>query len=211
MARYPAVGEVKTRLARTLGAARAAALYRAFLQDIERHFAAGPRTLLWVFSPPHADFASILAPGARCIPQVGADLGARLYHCFHTLCAEGFERVIVFGADVPHLRDEWLDEAEHALLNHDVVIGPAQDGGYYLMAMRAAHDLFSGIAMSTDRVLAQTLDKARRGGLRVYLLPESFDVDEERDLVQLRSVLAREGNDRLRCTAAVLDEWGRGK
>ena len=126
-------------------------------------------------------------------------------NCFQTLCREGFERVIMIGADVPHVRDEWLDEAETQLESADIVLGPTDDGGYYLIALRAPHDVFTGVAMSTDCVLAETQRQAAAAGLRVHLLPRSFDIDEAGDLVQLRALLERDGV-RLPHTAAVLAE-----
>jgi len=192
MARYPEVGSVKTRLAQTRGAAAACRLYRAFVQDIDARFSGRRRALVWAFHPPDRDFASIVAPGARCVPQEGQHLGERMYQCFRRLCTEGFERVVMIGADVPHIRDEWLDAAETALDHADVVLGPTADGGYYLVAMGAPHDVFTGIQMSTNRVLDETRDKAERAGLRVHLLPESFDIDEERDVAQLRQLLRRD-------------------
>jgi rSAM/selenodomain-associated transferase 1 len=205
MARSPQSGEVKTRLARDLGAECALRLYRAFLHDIDARFAAGRRTLVWAFDPPDADFAVQAGTAARCMPQRGEHLGERMWNVFQALCDEGFDRVIIIGADVPHVRDEWLDEAEMRLGVADVVLGPSDDGGYYLVAMRAPHDIFAGIAMSTQRVLAETLRKATAGGLRVHLLPRSFDVDQGCDLVQLRELL-RDARARaqLACTAAVL-------
>jgi rSAM/selenodomain-associated transferase 1 len=210
MARYPAVGEVKTRLGRSIGAARACALYRAFLDDIEARFAGQRRALVWAFYPPDRDFAATVGPGGRCLPQEGRDLGERLHNCFRRLCGEGFERVLIIGGDAPHVRDEWLDEAEARLDDTDVVLGPSADGGYYLIAMRRPLDVFSGIEMSTERVLAETLDKAKAAGLRVHLLPRSFDVDEEGDLVRLQELLRADGcASWLPATAAVLRDWRR--
>src|ERR1700687_4722028 len=160
MARYPAVGEVKTRLARAVGAERACTLYGAFLRDLEARFVGQRRTLVWAYFPLERDFAALVAPGARCLPQTGRDLGERMHHCFQQLIADGFERVLMIGADAPHVRDEWLDEADTALDDVDVVLGPSDDGGYYLIAMKAAHDVFTGIAMSTPRVFAATVAKA---------------------------------------------------
>src|SRR5690349_14478375 len=119
MARLPVAGAVKTRLGRLIGTEHACTLYAAFLRDIEARFAAGPRVLVWAFHPPESDFASFVAPGAICLPQAGADLGERLHNCFRSLCARGFDRIITIGGDAPHLRDEWLDEAESALQAHD--------------------------------------------------------------------------------------------
>ncbi len=208
MARYPTIGEVKTRLARAIGPERAYALYCAFLRDIETRFARASRPLIWAFHPPDCDFAAVVAPGARCVPQEGADLGARMHNCFRRLCSEGFARLLMIGCDSPHLRDEWLDEAAARLETADLVLGPSEDGGYYLIAMRAPHDVFSGIEMSTARVLADTQRKAEAAGLRVYLLPATFDIDEAADVDRLRDLLVRDGYaDRLPATAVVLKGW----
>ena len=204
MARYPALGEVKTRLAATLGAERACALYRAFLSDLDQRFTKGPRALIWAHHPPGRDFAAAIGTRARCIPQVGADLGERMHNVFRLLCGEGFGRVVIIGADVPHVRIEWLDEADAQLAAADVVLGPTVDGGYYLIAMHAPHDVFSGIPMSTPHVLAATRTKAAATGLRVHLLPPSFDIDEVDDLERLRDVLARDPLLALPATKAAL-------
>jgi rSAM/selenodomain-associated transferase 1 len=211
MARYPTPGAVKTRLARAIGTERACRLYRAFLHDLEARFTGGRRVVVWVFHPPDSDFAACLEAGARCVPQTGDGLGERMYNCLHRLCADGFDKVILIGADTPHLRDQWLDEAEAALDTGDVVLGPTDDGGYYLVAMRQPHDIFSGIAMGTAHVLADTLAKARAAGLAVRLLARTFDIDEAEDLSRLRaSIEADRLQPRLPHTAALLKEWGDG-
>jgi hypothetical protein len=205
MARFPTVGAVKTRLARSIGAEQACELYRAFLRDLDDRFADGGRTLIWAFHPSDSDFPSLVRAGVRCVPQVGRDLGARMLACFRLLSSEGFARILLMGADVPHIRDEWIVEAEAGLDEADVVLGPTDDGGYYLIGMRAPHDLFSGIPMSTPRVLAETLAKAEAAHLRVHLLPQTFDVDEAEDLARLRQQLATTGcQPRLLRTAALL-------
>lgn len=207
MARYPSAGEVKTRLASAIGAQRACALYRAFLHDLDARFAGGRRNLVWAFHPPESDFAAVVGAGARCLPQRGGTLSERMHNCFGDLCADGFARVLMIGADVPHVRDEWLDEAEECLERADVVLGPTQDGGYYLIAMRAPHDVFTGIETSTPHVLTDTCRKAAAAGLRVHLLPTSFDVDDLDDLVRLRALITDAGNaSRMPATAALLRE-----
>jgi rSAM/selenodomain-associated transferase 1 len=211
MARYPTAGAVKTRLACAIGAERACRLYRAFLHDLEARFTGGRRVVVWAFDPPDSDFAACLQVGARCVPQTGDGLGERMYNCFHRLCADGFDKVILIGVDTPHLRDEWLDEAEAALDSADVVLGPTDDGGYYLVAMRQPHDIFSGVAMGTAHVLADTLAKAHAAGLAVRLLARTFDIDEADDLSRLRALIAGDRlQPRLRHTAALLKEWGDG-
>ena len=207
MARYPEIGAVKTRLARTVGAERACALYRAFLQDLTQRFTDQRRVLVWAFHPPDSDFAAIVSPGARCLPQAGADLAERMYNAFSQLCGE-FDRVIMIGVDAPHVRNEWLDEAERSLEQADIVLGPSDDGGYYLVAMRHPHDVFRGVTMGTTEVFEQTRRIADAKGLRLQLLPHTFDVDEAEDLARLRTLLQ---SDRialaLPATVRLLREW----
>lgn len=205
IARHPTAGTVKTRLARAIGNQRTCALYHAFLRDIDARFRDHRRTLVWFFDPPDAAFHTVVSPGSRCIPQSGEELGPRLYNCCAHLIGDGFDRVIIVGADVPHVADACLDEAEKQLDDADIVLGPSADGGYYLIAMRAVHDVFTGIVMGTNVVLAQTMAKASAAGLRVHLLPESFDIDEPRDLIRLHRLLSQPGYDgRLPHTRAAL-------
>jgi rSAM/selenodomain-associated transferase 1 len=211
MARYPAAGAVKTRLARAIGAERACTLYRAFLHDLVDRFAGGRRVVVWAFHPPDSNFAACVQRGARCLPQTGDGLGDRMYNCFRHLCADGFDKVILIGTDAPHLRDEWLDEAEAALDSADVVLGPTDDGGYYLVAMRQPHDIFSGVTMSTAHVLADTVAKADAAALSVNLLARTFDVDEAEDLARLQALIEADPlHSPLPHTAALLRQWGYG-
>lgn len=203
MARYPEPGKVKTRLASVIGAVRACELYRAFLRDLDARFATGRRELVWAYTPATADFAPIVRPGSRCVAQSGANLAERMLRCFAELGATGFEPIIMIGADVPHVREEWFDEAEAALAKCDVVLGPSEDGGYYLVAMRQPHDIFTGVEMGAPRVFQQTMERIAALRLRVELLPRSFDIDEAEDLQRLRAEIARDGR-LLPFTAAIL-------
>jgi rSAM/selenodomain-associated transferase 1 len=204
MARHPVPGRVKTRLAAAVGADVACALYRAFVLDLAERLAALPYRVTWVHTPADAPFAA-LVPGARCRPQRGRDLGERLGAAIDDALAPGPGPVLAIGADAPHIPAASLAEAASALAGDtDVVLGPAGDGGYYLIGLRApAPSLFAGIAWSTARVLGATRARAAAAGMRVHLLPPSFDVDEVEDLTRLREVLAR-GEVRLPRTAAVL-------
>jgi hypothetical protein len=123
-----------------------------------------------------------LAPGFGLLPQRGGGLGDRLAGCLEALTA-GAERVAIVAADTPHLPVE-LYEAGFALLDEaDVALGPALDGGYYLIgAKRPAPELFAGVPMGTDAVLAVTMERARRAGLEVRLLPPARDLDRVEDL-----------------------------
>ena len=204
MAKHPVPGRVKTRLAAALGADTACALYRAFVLDLAERLGGLPYAVTWAYTPPDAPFAELL-PGARCRPQHGRDLGERLAAAIADELAEGPGPVLAIGADAPHVPAAPLAEAAAALAGRaDVVLGPAADGGYYLIGLRRpAPGLFAGIAWSTAGVLEATRARAEAAGLAVHLLPPGFDIDEVVDLVRLRALLAR-GEVRLPRTTEVL-------
>jgi rSAM/selenodomain-associated transferase 1 len=202
MARMPLAGQTKTRLGASIGIEAATALYRAFLHDLgERFTQAAARDgydLYWCYAAPDdiddTAFAAQVPAGGGLLRQEGADFAARLWQGFQTLGARGYERVVVIGSDSPHLPAAWVARAFAALATHDVVIGPAQDGGYYLLGQRvsgadAPVDLFSGITMSTATVCAETLARAEVVGLSVALMPATFDIDHAEDLDQLRQAV----------------------
>lgn len=202
MARYPVAGRTKTRLVPALGAQGAAALYAAFLADLGRRLSRLRTGLYWAYTPAAAPFARLGLPG-EAFPQASGDLGRRLYCVFQRLFAAGHSLVVVIGSDSPHLPVAYLVRAVERLGKADVVLGPADDGGYYLVGMRALNDLFHGIPWSTGTVLAETLRRAEATGLRVELLPRTFDVDEPADLPRLERAVRRRRED-LRATREVL-------
>jgi rSAM/selenodomain-associated transferase 1 len=122
-------------------------------------------------------------PGEDCLPQEGADLGARMSNAFDEAFRRGAGRVALVGSDVPRLSRDDVRAALGSLADHDLVLGPAHDGGYYLVALRARRPpLFEGIAWGTASVLAATLEKAAALGLTVRVLEERRDVDTVEDL-----------------------------
>lgn len=196
MARYPEVGATKTRLARAIGVEAAAHLYCAFLTDLAQRFAGQQYDLHWAYTPNGAsypDFMATLAPSLvqsmRFFPQEGPELGARLHHAFQWAYERGYQRTIIISSDSPHLSRDIVARAREALDGADVVLGPAHDGGYYLIAMSRPHDVFRGIPMSTSLVMQMTVDLAQRQGLKVTTLETLFDVDEWPDLVRLARLL----------------------
>jgi rSAM/selenodomain-associated transferase 1 len=206
MAKYPSPGSVKTRLAAQLGAAAACRLYTAFVGDLAERLAIAGLPVCWAIWPPGAPFET-LVPGQRCIAQVGRDLGERLEAAMRACLGEAALPVIAVGADAPHLEPDRLSEAAEALAGQaDLVLGPAADGGYYLIGLRApCPELFRGIAWGSSTVLDATLARARAAGLRVHLLAPTFDVDDVDGLAALQALLAR-GAVALPRTAAVLAE-----
>ncbi|GAC1365399.1 MAG: TIGR04282 family arsenosugar biosynthesis glycosyltransferase [Ktedonobacteraceae bacterium] len=200
IARYPEAGKTKTRLARSIGNEPVVLLYKAFLTDLAQRFAGYHACdLRWTYIPVESDFphlATTLAPGAvqatDCFPQQGADLGARLHYAFQWAQQQGFQYTIVIGSDTPHIGRSQIENARAKLEHADVVLGPAEDGGYYLIAMRSPYDVFSDIPMSTPAVLQMTIAAAIRQGLRVELVETLLDVDELPDLQRLAQMLEQD-------------------
>jgi rSAM/selenodomain-associated transferase 1 len=184
--KHPQPGAAKTRLIPTLGPENAADLYRVLAEEEIR----GTRPQgdeyrrLFFFAPEEAS-AEVEGwlPGERLLPQLGADLGARMSAAFAAAFAGGARRAAIVGTDVPWVSREVVLVAFAALDGHDVVLGPAQDGGYYLMALsRHRPALFEGIAWSTPGVLAATAERAGALGLSVSLLEPLRDIDTIEDL-----------------------------
>ena len=199
MTRYPQLGKVKTRLARSIGAEATLQLYTSFLADLALRFHETRSDLYWVYTPALPDFhqalAKLLAPvhlPGHSFPQQGDDLGERLLAAFRTIQAKGYQAAVLIGSDSPHIPASAITRALQALDNADVVLGPSDDGGYYLIAMREPYDVFTDIPMSTDAVLRLTLEKAQSQGLRVDVLATLSDVDEYADLLRLAQLLAAE-------------------
>jgi rSAM/selenodomain-associated transferase 1 len=184
----PRPGTVKSRLAAALGAEAAAAVYRVLAEGVVRRTA--PRRdeydRVIVFDPPDARRAVgewLGVEDAALVPQGPGDIGARMERAFEDLFARGARRVALTGTDVPALAPEDVRAALESLDEHDVAIGPATDGGYYLIALkRPQPELFRGIGWSGPDVLASTLDRASRASLSVRVLRTIGDVDTVEDL-----------------------------
>ena len=126
-----------------------------------------------------------LAAGWSCSPQSDGDLGAKLNNAFAQAFEKGRERVIIIGSDCPYLATADIDEADEALKSADVVLGPATDGGYWLVGLsKPAPEIFENINWSTETVLDETQAKAKSAHLTVQLLRELSDVDDVTDLMR---------------------------
>jgi uncharacterized protein len=189
----PVPGRCKTRLVPPLSPEDAAALYRAFSRDTFASLRALHRPL-WIAYEPHATHPTPawLARGIPFFKQRGANLGDKLVHAFRTLFARGFRRVTVLGTDSPTLPARRVAGAFGRLRRHEAVIGPARDGGYYLIALsRPRPALFRGIPWSTDRVTAETRKILARDKISAAFLPAHYDVDSPADLQRLARDLRR--------------------
>lgn len=220
-AKAPIPGEVKTRLCPPLTPDEATTLHGSFVLDtlertktavmklklpIDRYLACAP-------SSTHVFFKIMEErQGMKLIDQVGDDLGARMDQAFNTLFVQGYRQIVLIGTDVPTLPLDHFTQALTALENHDLVLGPAFDGGYYLIGLkRPIPELFADIPWSTDQVLRLTQEKASAIGLKASLIQPWRDVDTLADLEALIEASTAEAkkpkNDRVFSsrTAGVLE------
>ncbi len=193
MAKRPEVGRTKTRLSPPLTLHEAAALYEAMLRDtIELVGALASARLAIAVTPPEAadDIARISPPGTLLVPVAGSDIGDCLNKVLTSLLASGSRAAFAVNSDGPTLPLVYLEGAQEQLKQADVVLGPSEDGGYYLIGLKQPHSgLFRGVDWSTERVTVQTLERAESLGLRVAQLPPWYDVDTAEDLERLRMEL----------------------
>jgi rSAM/selenodomain-associated transferase 1 len=193
MAKVPVAGDVKTRLCPPLTPAAAATLAQCFLLDrLEQLSGLEAAEILVAFAPPEreAELAALLPATVARVPQHGPDLGSRMDRLLTDLLGAGYPGAVAIGTDTPTLPTACLHAACTALRDGtaDVVLGPAEDGGYYLIGLRQpVPDLFRDMPWSTAAVLAETVARAGRLGLAVRMLPTWFDVDRPGDLARLRA------------------------
>jgi glycosyltransferase A (GT-A) superfamily protein (DUF2064 family) len=234
MAKVPVPGAVKTRLGHVLGAAAACDLYRAFVGDLDERLATLGHPVLWYHWPEDSAFAGLVTGAKAVVAQHGRDLGERMAAAFDDAFARGFAPVVMLGADVPHVplsavssaivglsgRETGLVDGDLADVGGvagiadmadiaDIVVGPAADGGYYLLGLRQpTPGIFRDIEWGGARVHAATIDRARAQGLLVRELAAWFDLDEVQDLERLMRELENDRSVRLPRTSAALAAMG---
>lgn len=189
-AKAPVAGAVKTRLVPTLGTAGAVELHRWLVRRaLATARAASSRVSLWcapdTSHPFFAECASAYGVGLHS--QSGGDLGVRMRATFDALLGGG--PVLLMGSDCPSVSDTDLRQAAASLLTHDVVLQPAEDGGYVLVGMRrAVPEMFEGIAWSTGTVMRDTRQRLRAAGATWREMPTRWDIDRPEDLARLREL-----------------------
>jgi hypothetical protein len=200
MCKAPVDGSCKTRLCPPLSTREAAEISRCFIADVAAVIdAVKPGGGVAVHTPPGAEaaFDGLLPASFPMLAQRGADLGERLLHATGDLLAAGFGGVCLINSDSPTLPPTVLQQAIAALRRpgERIVLGPAIDGGYYLIGLkRAVPALFRDVSWSTGRVLAETLVRAAEGVVPVELLPLWYDVDDLGTLQLLLHELFGAGN-----------------
>ena len=181
--RNPVLGQVKTRLAKDIGDERARAIYLQLLQHtLEITRGLSFRKFIY-YADEVSDYDLWSVPGYTKRKQNGNDLGERMLNSFKELFDQGFTQIIIIGSDCLQIQTEHLQEAVVLLESSAAVIGPASDGGYYLLGLTKLYpDLFVNKPWSTDQVFAKTIDDFNNQGISFALLEELSDIDDITDL-----------------------------
>ena len=190
--RAPAVGRVKTRLAKHLDPRTVMELYQAFVADVLAMLAAGGYPVVICYHPKEATAQMIawLGETHRYLPQEGADLGARMANAFKAVFAQGCRRALLIGTDFPDLPSTIIRQGFEGLMREGAVLGPTYDGGYYLIGFAREHfapDVFNAVPWGTQQVFEDTLARFKRLGRRPAILPRWRDIDEYKDLLAFRN------------------------
>jgi hypothetical protein len=212
-AKLPVPGQVKTRLAADTSPEWAAQVATAFLLDTVERLTPVDAQRVLAFAPRDAEaaFETLVQDRFTLVPQVDGNLGQRMAAFFRDQLATGAGKVVLLGTDSPSLPVAWVEQALAELERADVVLGPATDGGYYLLGCgRRLPPIFDGIAWGSHHVLAETVARLGDPNWRLALLPPWYDVDTLADWHVLQGHLAalrRAGIDPgLRHTAVLASE-----
>jgi len=190
LVRSPVKGNVKRRLAAGIGKSHAGALYRRFVLDMLSTFFSARIVPVICYHPPGSirTIRRLVGPGLSLLAQRGSDHPGRLRCAFEDMFAMGADRAIIVASDSPDLPAKFLNRAIGALDQSDSVLGPAADGGYYLVGFRAdtfVPEAFRDIDWSTERVFMQTAKKIKKAGRTIHVLPTWYDIDTAGDLAML--------------------------
>ncbi len=198
--RYPTENLVKTRLIPELGAQKATLIHSCLAQQTVRTLQqycsdggpSSPQLFVFFDGGDSAMMQIWLGRELHYIAQEGRELGERMHHAFRCLFARGYDRMVLVGSDCPYLDRVIIAEAFEALVHSDVTLGPATDGGYYLIGLRRpCQGLFREMAWSTPEVCQETINRCGAANLLVHLLPELSDVDTYEDWRRYKKTLGK--------------------
>jgi len=187
--RVPEKGRVKTRLSKSLSESFVLELYKGFVEDsLEALEGAGDKILY--FWPPGKErlLEKWLGTHYFFSPQQGNDIGEKMANAFHEIFEKGYTRAVLVGTDIPELTGLMISRAHKLLSAADAVIGPAEDGGYYLIGFQKnkfSKSVFQNIDWSTGRVLDQTITAMDRESIQYKLIDKLHDIDTLKDLKAL--------------------------
>ena len=181
-------GHVKTRLAAALGDETAMEIYNQLLVSVKQniHNINAEKIVFYSTFIEKDIWENNLFQKEI---QQGSDLGERMKNAFKKSFSKGYKKILIIGTDCPDVDENILESAYENLNQSDVVIGPAIDGGYYLLGMKKENSvLFDDVKWSTDQVLNQTINHCKNNNLTYFLLPELSDIDEEKDLIYFKNL-----------------------
>jgi rSAM/selenodomain-associated transferase 1 len=188
--KYPIKGYVKSRLNSKLSSEKIISIYRNFVEDLHVTLTKTDLSIVICYDPSNykTQFQQWLGQNDLYYPQKGKNLGQRMSHAFHQGFQQGFTKLLVLGSDSPDLTTHMINKASNHLDNNDVVIGPSNDGGYYLFGLKRSTfhpEFFYNIKWSTSTVFTDTLKLLQKHRLKIKILPEWYDIDTYDDLYKL--------------------------
>lgn len=188
--KYPEPGRVKTRLADVIGTKAALGLYRCFIKDLLITVKNVRADIRFCYTPADAlkKFKNLLGNNYYYFPQPDDTLGQRMLESFKDAFSGNYKKAVVIGSDSPDLGSEMINNAFDLLNDNQAVIGPAADGGYYLLGFNRKDflpDIFKNIDWSTDKVFPDTMKIFKKNGYIVSKLPRWHDIDTFNDLKEL--------------------------
>ena len=210
-ARDPILGQVKTRLSSSFNDETILRLYTCFVEDsLEKIRQVDNADCFVGISPSNISgfFNGIEDSDTRLFIQQGKDLGDKMRQAFVDRFSDGYKKVVIIGSDSPSLPVSYINQALNS--DKDLMLGPSTDGGYYLIAMTGkVSEVFDGIAWGTEQVLDETLNRVKKVGVSLELLPVWYDVDFPEDLKFLKThleLITQSGLCEVGKTKKILDE-----
>lgn len=186
--KFPVEGKVKTRLAKNMGNKFAVSFYRVCAEHTFKELLKVKErgSEIFLFCSEENEIEKVMkwaGNNFNYYSQQGIDLGLKMYNSFETIFKKGYKKVIIIGTDAPDFSINIVQSAISVLDNYSVVIGPANDGGYYLLGFKSKLiDLFSGIEWSTNSVFDKTIEKLNNSKTNYFILDELTDIDTSEDL-----------------------------
>lgn len=194
--REPKAGKVKTRLQGYLSPEMCVKLYKAFLKDtleLARAIKCFDKVLAYESYAQEPRYLKTIGRDFLFYRQEGKNLGEKMYHAFRFAKRNKCDKTIIIGSDSPNLPARYIKEAYHRLDKNDIILGPAQDGGYYLVGLKKpCKGIFKVVKWGSKTVFEDTVKNARRIGKKAAILKKWYDVDDSIGLVRLKSDLKKE-------------------
>lgn len=213
MAKVPEAGKVKTRLNSEFTALQSAEISKAFLQDVKKKASNLNKNVFIAFSPPNKKnrLMDMIHDETNLIEQVGETLGDKMFNAFLTVFERGFDSAVMIGTDSPTFPPESIKAAFDALeLNHDIVIGKTDDGGFYLVGMKKANKgVFESVTWSSENTFYEFRENIAKQGLSIDEVESWYDVDEPKDVKRLVNEFSQDQKSRERApkTFEVIKKW----